>query len=360
MKAAVLYEYNSPLVVEDLVLSEPGPGEVLVEMRASGVCHSDWHVVKGDLPNLPIPSVLGHEGSGVVAALGPDVTTLKPGDHVVLTWKPGCGRCDYCQRGWPSVCELLPTVRSKPRTDEGGVEIDQMVGLGTFGESTVVPESAAVPIDRDIPFPQAALLGYAVTTGVGAVINTARVRPGSAVAVFGCGGVGLNCIQGADIAGATTIIAVDLLENKLDLARDFGATHTVNASKEDPVERIIQLTGGLGAHYAFEAVGLAPEPYVQSVLCTRRRGLTVWIGVAPAGMDITLDGKALFHEKMVMGSYYGSSRPHLDFGTPVNLYKGGKLKLDELISREFPIEQVNDAFGALERGEVARGVISYG
>ena len=243
MKAAVLYEYNSPLVVEDLVLSEPGPGEVLVEMRASGVCHSDWHVVKGDLPDLPIPSVLGHEGSGVVASLGRDVTTLKPGDHVVLTWKPGCGRCDYCQRGWPSVCELLPTVRSKPRTDEGGVEIDQMVGLGTFGESTVVPESAAVPIDRDIPFPQAALLGCAVTTGVGAVINTARVRPGSAVAVFGCGcgcgGVGLNCIQGADIAGATTIIAVDLLENKLDLARDFGATHTVNASKEDPVERII-------------------------------------------------------------------------------------------------------------------------
>ena len=359
MKAAVLYEYRSPLKIEEVELNEPSTGEVMVKIIASGVCHSDWHVVKGDIPTIQIPSILGHEGSGIVEAVGPGVTTLKLGDHVVLTWKPGCGKCAYCQQGWPAVCELFPTVRSRPSIRSTGTKVNQMVGLGSFGSSTVVPELAAVPIDKDIPFPQAALIGCAVTTGVGAVINTARVQSGTSVAVFGCGGVGLNCIQGADLAGATTIIAVDLRENKLEMAREFGATHTINASNDDPVERIIDLTGGEGAQYAFEAIGLAPDPYVQSVLCTRRRGLTVWVGVPPEGMNVTINAKALFHEKMVMGSYYGSSRPRIDFGRISSLYKAGKLKLDELISRTFQIEEINTAFKALDQGQVARGVISY-
>ena len=359
MKAAVLYETRSPLVIEELDLSEPGAGEVMVKVMAAGVCHSDWHVVKGDWTHISLPIVLGHEASGVVEAVGPAVTSVKPGDHVVLTWKPGCGRCEMCQQGWLTVCDLMPSVGSRPTARSSGAEINQLVGLGSFGSYTVVPELAAVPVDPEIPFPQAALVGCAVTTGVGAAINTARVRPGTTVAVFGCGGVGLNCVQGSAIAGATTIIAVDLLDNKLEYAREFGATHTVNASREDPVERIIELTGGLGAHYAFEAIGLVEKPFVQSILCTRKRGVTVWVGAAPSDTTVTIDARALFYEKTVMGSYLGSARPHIDIPRLLSLYKVGKLKLDELITRRFRLEEINSAFDALEKGEVARGVISF-
>jgi Zn-dependent alcohol dehydrogenase len=234
-----------------------------------------------------------------------------------------------------------------------------MAGLGTFGSYSVVHQDAAVPIDRDIPFGQAALVGCGVTTGVGAAINTARVEPGSTVAVFGAGGVGLNCIQGARIAGATTIISVDLLDNKLELAREFGATHTVNASREDPVERIKALTGGQGAHYAFEAIGLVEAPFVQSIRCTRRRGVTVWVGHAPLNTAVTIDARDLMLEKTVIASMYGSARPHIEFPRLLNLYKTGKLKLDELITRRFPVERVNEAFEVLGRGEVARSVLTF-
>jgi S-(hydroxymethyl)glutathione dehydrogenase/alcohol dehydrogenase len=359
MKAAVLYEPNTPLVIEELDLDEPGPGEVLVKTMASGVCHSDWHVVKGDWNRIPLPTILGHESSGVVEAVGPGVSSLEPGDHVVLTWKAGCGRCEMCQQGWLSVCDLMPSVPSKPRVRGTGAEINQMIGLGSFGSYTVVPETAAVRVDRDIPFAQAALVGCGVSAGVGAAINTARVRPGTSVAVFGCGGVGLNCIQGSAIAGATTIIAVDLLDQKLDFAREFGATHTVNASREDPVERIIELTGGVGAHYAFEAIGLVEKPFVQSIMCTRKRGVTVWVGAAPTDTPVTIDAMALFYEKTVMGSYLGSTRPHIDIPRLLSMYKAGALKLDELITRTFPVEEINSAFEALSRGEVARGVIVF-
>ena len=222
-----------------------------------------------------------------------------------------------------------------------------------------MPETAAVAVDKDIPFPQAALVGCAVTTGVGAVINTARVRPGTTVAVFGCGGVGLNCIQGASIAAATTIIAVDLLDSKLEYAREFGATHTINASREDPVERIVELTDGVGAHYAFEAIGMVEQPFVQSVQCTRKRGLTVWVGAAPMNTPVTLDARDLFYERTVMGSYLGSARPHIDIPRLLALYRAGRLKLDELITRTYPIEEINTAFDVLAKGEVARSVISY-
>ncbi len=359
MKAAVLYEPKTPLRIEELDLKDPGPGEVLVKLMASGVCHSDWHVVKGEWGHVPLPSVLGHEGAGVVEAVGAGVSSVRPGDHVVLSWKTSCGLCEMCQKGWPNLCDRSPAVASRPILHGRGTAINQMAGLGTFGSYTVVPEVAAVPIDRDIPFAQAALVGCGVTTGVGAAINTARVQPGTTCAVFGCGGVGLNCIQGCAIAGATTIIAVDLLDNKLELARQFGATHTVNASREDPVERIRELTDGKGAHYAFEAIGLVEKPFVQSILCTRKRGITVWVGHAPLNTPVTIDARALMPEKTVIASMYGSARPHIEFPRLLALYKAGKLKLDELITRRFPVEEVNRAFEALGRGEVARSVLLF-
>jgi S-(hydroxymethyl)glutathione dehydrogenase/alcohol dehydrogenase len=359
MKAAVLYEPKTRLKVEELDLNEPGPGQVMVKMMSSGVCHSDWHVVKGEWSNVQTPIVLGHEGAGVVESVGPEVANVKPGDHVILSWKTSCGLCEMCQKGWPNLCERSPAVQSKPSVRGTGMVINQMAGLGTFGSYTVVPEVAAVPIDKDVPFAQASLVGCGVTTGVGAAINTARVQPGSTVAVFGCGGVGLNCIQGAAIAGATTIIAVDLLDNKLDMGREFGATHTVNASREDPVERIRALTDGKGVHYAFEAIGLVEKPFVQSIHCTRRRGITVWVGHAPINTPVTIDARDLVMEKTVIASMYGSARPHIDFPRLLNLYKAGKLKLDELITRRFRLEQINTAFEVLGKGEVARSVIAF-
>ena len=359
MKAAVLYKYNSPLKIQDLELDEPAAGEIMVKMMASGVCHSDWHVFKGDWGHIPLPTVLGHEGAGIVEAVGPKVTTIVPGDHVVLSWKAGCGKCEMCQIGRPNVCENPLWPKSNPRVVKTGVEINQMGGLGTFGSYTVVQESAAIPIDRDVPFSQAALVGCGVTTGVGAVINTACVQAGTTVAVFGCGGVGLNCIQGAVIAGATTIIAVDMLDNRLELARRFGATHTVNASSDEPVERIREMTGGKGVHYAFEAIGVADRPFIQSIECTRSRGVTVWVGHAPDDLLLTISARALLMEKTIIGSLYGSARPRIDFPRLLGLYKAKKLRLDELVTREFPVEDTDRAFEELAKGGGVRSVLTF-
>lgn len=359
MKAAILYEPNKPISIEQIELEDPGAGEIMVKNMAAGVCHSDWHVMKGDWGRIPLPSILGHEVSGMVEAIGPQVTSVKQGDHVVLTWKSGCGRCEMCQQGYLSVCDQMPTVASKPRHTETGDEINQLCGLGGFGSYTVIPESAAVIIDCDLPFPQAALVGCGVSTGVGAVINTARVRPGTSVAVFGCGGVGLNVIQGARLAGAETIIAVDLFDHKLGIATEFGATHTINASTEDPVETIRDMTDGLGTHYGFEAIGMVAETYVQAVECTRKRGVTVWLGAAPDDLDVTVRAMALFYEKTIIGSYLGSSRPHIDIPRLLAMYRSGTLYLDELITRNFPLEDINSAFDKLSKGEVARSTISF-
>jgi S-(hydroxymethyl)glutathione dehydrogenase/alcohol dehydrogenase len=264
-----------------------------------------------------------------------------------------------CQRGHISVCDEVPSTMSLPTSPDTGTGINQLVGLGGFATHTVVPEWAAVSVDRDVPFPQKALVGCAVTTGVGAVINTAKVEQGSSVAVFGCGGVGLNCIQGAKIAGADKIIAVDIKDNKLDMAIEFGATHTVNSHNQDPVEKIRELTDGLGSHYSFEAIGIVEQTLIQSVECTRKKGVTVWVGAPPVGLDVTLDSRALVFEKSILGSYYGSARPHIDFPKLLKLYKAGHLKLDELLSQSHPIEDVNLAFEAMQRGEVARSVITF-
>ena len=291
MKAAVLYEAQTPLVIEELDIGEPGPGQVMVKMMASGVCHSDWHVVKGEWTHLPLPIILGHEGAGIVEATGPGVNNVERGDHVILAWRSQCGLCEMCQLGWPALCYDNQYPKQKPTLRQSGREINQMVGVGSFGSYQIVSEVAAIPINKDIPFPQASLIGCGVTTGVGAAINTAQVEPGTTAAVFGAGGVGLNVIQGCRIAGATTIIAVDLLDNKLDMAREFGATHTVNAGEEDAVEAIKSLTDGYGVHYAFEAIGLVEKPFLQSIHCTRNRGMSIWVGHAPHGTSVTIDAR---------------------------------------------------------------------
>jgi len=359
IKGAVLYEHNELVVVENMELGDPGPGEVLVEMKASGVCHSDWHVVKGEWWDIPIPVVLGHEGAGIVQSVGAGVTNVVPDDHVILSWMPSCGLCEACQIGRPNVCYKQPRSTATARVGHSGKDIPFLSGLGTMSSHAIVSEMSAVPIDKSMPFPQASLVGCGVTTGVGAAINTAQVQPGSTVAVFGAGGVGLSVIQGAVIAGATTIISVDLLDNKLEMAKQFGATHTVNAGDGDPVEAIKDLTGGLGVHYAFEAIGLVPEPFVQAIHATRSRGTTVWVGHAPLETAVTLDARDLMWEKTVIGSMYGSARPHIDFPRLIALYQSGKLKLDELITRSFPVEDVNEAFKVLGEGKVARSVLTF-
>lgn len=360
MKAAVLYEANTPLKIEGFDLPETGSGQVLVKLVASGVCHSDWHVAKGDWPHIPIPTILGHEGAGIVEEVGANVRDIQKGDHVVLTWKLSCGVCEMCQRGFPNLCDLPPDTSGLPRLHGTGQAMNKMVGLGTFGTYTLVSQESVVRIDKDVPLEQASLIGCGVMTGVGAVVNTAKVEPGCSVAVFGCGGVGLNCIQGAALVGAEPVIAVDILDNKLEMARLFGATHTVNASQEDPVARIQEISGGPGAHYAFEAIGLTGEPFVQSILCTRKRGVTVYVGHAPFNTPVALDARMLMHEKMVIGSYYGTARPHVDFPRLIRLYKAGRLKLDELVTRVYSLEEVNNAFEALAKGEVARSVLTLG
>ena len=357
MKAAVLYDVHTPLKIEELDPAEVTHGMVGVRLCASGVCHSDWHVVKGDWPFIKLPVILGHEGAGIVEEVGNGVTGVAEGDHVILAWRRSCGYCEMCQEGFSNLCNVDPDNSRRPRFKGRDETVNKLAGLGTFGTYTVVPQDVVVPIPKDYPLAQAALIGCGVMTGVGAVINTAKVPPGKSVAIFGCGGVGLNCIQGAVLANAEPIIAVDILDTKLEMAEQFGATHTINSSEEDPVERIKEITGGAGAHYAFEAIGLTGKPFLQTIQCTRRRGMTVFIGHAPVNTPVEIDARILMLEKSVIGSYYGTARTHIDFNRLLSLYGAGKLKLDELVTRTYPLEGINDAFDALEKGEVARSVL---
>jgi len=357
MKAAVLYDINTPLQIEQFDLPDIEDDQVRVRLVASGVCHSDWHVIKGEWLFVNLPTILGHEGAGVVEEIGSAVHNIKKGDHVVLSWKRNCGLCEMCQVGYPNLCDEPHDSRALPQFPDSDRTMDKFNGLGTFSTETIVPQDVVIPIDKEIPFSQAALVGCGVMTGVGAALNTANVQPGKSVAVFGCGGVGLNVIQGARIAGAEPIIAVDIMDRKLELGKQFGATHTVNSSQVDPVEAIRELTHGQGVHYAFEAIGLVGAPFKQSILCTRKRGVTVYVGHAPENTPVDFDARILMMEKTVIGSFYGTCRPRVDFPRLLNLYKAGKLKLDELVTRVYPLEEVNDAFVALGKGEVARSVL---
>ncbi len=361
MRAAVLYQRRTPMVIEEVDLPEPEPGEVQVRIVASGVCHSDYHHWERDTWSQ-LPLVLGHEAAGVVEAVGPGVTSVRPGDHVILAFGNKCGECFFCRRGQPYLCTPAPGARVAmrgPRLRRGDTLIHQFTGIGSFAERTVVPVTNVVPIPPDVPLDCAALIACGVTTGVGAVINAARVEPGSSVLVIGCGGVGLNVIQGAALVGAARIIAADLRDHKLELARQFGATHLINASREDVVSRARDLTDGYGVDYAFEVIG-HPATILQAYEATRKGGVAVVVGVAPEEAEVSLNAVGLMRTaRTLMGTAYGNARPAVDFPRLLDLFRAGRLKLRELISHRFTLDQVNEAFRALQAGEVARGVIVF-
>ncbi|HEY1636669.1 MAG TPA: Zn-dependent alcohol dehydrogenase [Acidimicrobiales bacterium] len=366
-KAAVLIGIDEPLEIrDDVEVEAPHAGEVKVRMAASGVCHSDLSVQNGTLLG-GAPMVLGHEGAGVVEEVGPGVTKVAPGDHVVISWVPQDGTCFYCLRGQPQLCEAGTQAMmtgglldGTPRMSSQGAPLPQMAASGTFSEVTVVPEVGAVKIPADFDLKLGALIGCGVLTGAGAAMNTADIHPGDTVAVVGCGGVGLNVIQGARIAGAAEIIAIDMNETKLSLAKEFGATAVVNASQADPVSQVMEMTAQRGADVAFEVIGLE-KTIEQTITMTRRGGQAILVGVPK--MDAMINLPAFFgvvlQEKTIKGCWYGSSDVQRDVPKLIELYKQGQLKLDELVSRTITLEQVNEAFDAMKTGEVARSVIQY-
>ncbi len=354
MKAAVLREVNTPLTVEDVTLDAVGPRQVLVKTAASGVCHSDLHFVEGLWP-IQLPAVLGHEAAGVVEQIGAGVSYVEPGDHAVISFIPACGACSFCARGQPYLCTQG---RTRAQTIHVGDQaVTPFLSMSSFAEYMLVPEDSLVKIRKDVPLDRAALVGCGVMTGVGAAMNTAKVEPGSSCAVIGTGGVGLNVIQGCALAGAEKIIAIDVHPNKLEMAREFGATHFVNASKEDPVAKVQELTAG-GADYAFEVIGL-PSAITQAFNMIRRGGDAVVVGMAPAASEVTVSAAAFLMEKSIRGCTYGSARPRYDMPRIIDLYMAGKLKLDELVSRTYPLDGINDAFAAMKNGEVARSVLVF-
>lgn len=363
-RAVVCRELNKPVVVESITVDAPQRGEVMVKLGACGVCHSDLSATNGTIP-LPPPLVLGHEAAGEVIAVGEGVTGLAPGDHVVSSFIYMCGKCRFCSMGRPVLCvdqgkalTTLPDGTLRTR-DAQGKPLNIFSGCGVMAEYATLHVDNVVKIDPAIPFDRAALVGCAVTTGVGAVFNTARVVPGSSVAVFGCGGVGLNVVQGAAIAGAVRIVAIDSMESKLEMARKFGATDTLLAKPgEDLTKPLKKLTGG-GADYAFECVG-SGELAAAAYRAIGRGGVAVVVGVAKPGDSTSVRTMTLpFEEKTLTGSYFGSCVPRIDFPRMLGLYMQGKLKLDELITRRYSIEQAPQAFADLESGKNARGVIVF-
>jgi S-(hydroxymethyl)glutathione dehydrogenase/alcohol dehydrogenase len=359
MKAAVLREVNKPLVIENIQHGNPGPREVLFRTAAAGVCHSDLHFQNGSYP-YPTPCVLGHESAGVVEKVGSSVTYVQPGDHVITCLSAFCGHCEYCLTGHMSLCqepELQRPMGEPPRLTVGGNPVFQFLNLSSFAEHMLVHEHAIVKVRKDMPLDRAALIGCGVTTGVGAVIHTAKVEPGATVAVIGCGGVGLSCINGAAIAGAGRIIAIDMVPSKLELARKFGATDVVNAKDKDAVGEVMEMTQG-GVHYSFEAIGLK-KTTEQAFKMLRRGGTATVIGMIPVGTMVEFHGPEFLMERKIQGSNMGSNRFRVDMPRFVDFYLSGKLHLDDMISRRIKLEDVNDGLKALEKGEVARSVIVF-
>jgi S-(hydroxymethyl)glutathione dehydrogenase/alcohol dehydrogenase len=358
--AAILRECPGTLTVEDVDIDSPGPHEVLIRTVASGLCHSDLHFIEGKYP-IGCPALLGHESAGVVERAGDQVGYVAPGDHVITCLSSFCGECEMCLSGRPALCRS-PAVRGRakdavPRITLDGAPVVQFAGLGSFAAQLLVHERALVKIDQEVPLDRAALLGCGVTTGLGAVFNTAQVRPGTSVAVFGCGGIGLNAIQGARLSGATRIIAVDTVDAKLELARSLGATEAVNSTRGDPVEEVVALTGG-GVHYSFEAVGLKVTAE-QAFRVLRPGGTATVIGMIPPGVMIEIPGTELLSEKRLQGSIMGSNRFRIDMPAYIELYLQGRLKLDELLSAHIDLADINEGFSRMKAGEVARSVIMF-
>ena len=360
MKAQVLREVNRPLEVEEVQVDNPGPHEVLVRTRASGVCHSDLHYVEGSY-TIRMPAVLGHEAAGTIEAVGDQVTYVKPGDSVIMCLSVFCGHCEFCLRGQPNLCNRIDVTRGRdepPRLSQHGEAVTQMAQLGSYAEEMLVHENAVVQVHDDVPFDRLALIGCGATTGLGAALNTAKVEPGSTVAVVGCGGVGLNCIQGAALAGALRIIAIDTVETKLTLAAQFGATEVIDASGGEVVQKVRDLTDG-GVDYSFEAIGLK-ETAEQCYEMLRDGGTATIIGMIPEGTKIEIDaGAFLRRERKIQGSSMGSNRFRTDMPRYIEFYRQGRLKLDELVSQHMRLEDLNQAFADMKAGTVARSVILF-
>jgi Zn-dependent alcohol dehydrogenase len=363
--AAVLERTGAPLTVTELELAPPGAGEVLVRLHASGVCHSDENAIDGTAP-ARCPVVLGHEGAGVVEAVGPGVTRVRPGDHVALSWAPSCGTCAECVRDLPHLCSTAWPAMGEgglldgtTRLSRDGEPVYHYSFISSFADATVVPERSCVPIPRDVPFDVAGLVGCAVTTGVGAVWRTAQVRPGDRVAVIGCGGVGLSAVLGALAAGAGTVIAVDVNADKLATAQELGADAAVEwaGSAEETAAGVVDASGG-GVDYAIEATG-RPEAMQAAFLSTRPRGAAVLIGIPREDAVLELPALTIPRmERRVLGSIYGSSRPERDFALTLDLYRRGRLPLDRLVSHRLPLADVEEAFELLRAGDALRAVLT--
>ena len=358
MRAAIFTELNGDLAVEDVTATDPGPRDVVVQVTASGVCHSDLSVINGTLP-MPPPAILGHEGTGIVEAVGSEVSRVKKGDRVIGSFIPACGVCWFCRNGQSNLCEQTYTVMMSPRATRGdGTPLPTMTGLGTFSDVMTCNEISLVKVETDLPDEQLALIGCGVTTGVGAALNTAQVVPGSTVAVVGCGGVGQAVIQGAKIAGAARIIAVDPVELKRTTALQLGATDAVDPSDGNATAKVQELTGGRGADYAFEVIG-NPVTVQQAFDMTRAGGACVVVGVPRFDQTVEFPSMALvLQEKRILGTVYGSAQVNRDFPRLIGLVEQGRLDLGDMVSRRMKLDEINDAFKAMQAGEVIRSVIT--
>jgi len=361
-KAAVLYEANTPLVIEDVEVLEPGPREVRARWVANGVCHSDLHVITGDYPH-PLPVILGHEAAGVIEKIGPGVESVKVGDHVCSSYIPSCGKCWYCNTGQPTMCALRDKPRwfmldGTPRFRREGQDIHHFLQVSGYATHSVLPEESVIPIRKDAPLDLACLVSCGVLAGAGPVFNRAKVPPGASVAVFGCGGVGLNTIQAARMVGAGRIIAVDINPQKLKWAEEFGATHVVDASKEDPVGRVQAIGGMGGVDFAFEVVG-TQKTVEQALASTHRGGMCVVVGVCPSGTRIAVDPTMLLQQRVLTGSSFGGGHQRIDVPLLIDLFMDGKYQLKEMVTRRLPLSELNHAFDLMKQGEVKRSVIVY-
>jgi S-(hydroxymethyl)glutathione dehydrogenase / alcohol dehydrogenase len=360
MKAAVLHAPNQTMTIEEVALEKPRSREVLLKTAFAGLCHSDLHFIEG-LYQHPTPCVLGHESSAVVEAVGEGVSYVKPGDHVITCLSVFCGTCPQCLTGHPNLCEnteikMLPGV-SRRLSWKGGETMHQFMNLSSFAERMLVHENAIVKIDADIPLDRAALVGCGVMTGVGAVFNAAKVEPGSSVAVIGCGGVGLSAVNGAALAGAERIIAIDIEPGKLELAKTLGATDTLNASNADPVKAVREMTGG-GVAYSFEALGTKATAE-QAFRMLRAGGTATIIGMVPFGVKIELHGYDFLRDRKLQGTSMGGNRFRVDMPRLLSLWRQGRLKLDHLISGRLKLEEINEGFAALKSGAPVRQLIDF-
>lgn len=360
MRAAVFHEAHQPMTIETIEVANPGPHEVLLNTAYAGLCHSDLHFLEGLYP-IQSPAILGHESSAIVAAVGSEVTYVKPGDRVITCLSVFCGVCSFCTTGRPQLCDNA-SVKMPPgaarRLFWKGQPVVQFANLSSFAEQLLVHENAVVKIGDDIPLTIACIVGCGVMTGAGAVLNTARVPAGATVAVFGCGGIGLSAVNGAAIAGADRIIAIDTVSSKLDVARQMGATDVINASNVDPVEAIRDLTGG-GVEYSFEAVGLKITAE-QAFQCLAWGGTATIIGMVPFGTKIELHGYDFLRERKIQGSSMGSNRFRVDMPKLLNAWKRGHLKLDHLITSHIKLDEINEGYQKLKSGDVLRQLIDFG